>query len=129
MSDMFNVVIQYVILSTDIAQSKKYVLSLDDQQIKFPQLECNKSNVENISVELIKYIKNFIYLSDIELIPQLVCFNDISIPNKKENTVYLIYGFVVRFTPSINNCFWKEFDYFKPNESTPLLVKVIQNLS
>lgn len=127
-NDFFNIIIQYVILSTDIAQNKKYVLSLDNEKIRLPYLKCDKSNIENINIEIINHIKNFIYLSDMELIPQIVSFNDSSIPNKTDNTAYIIYGFLVRFTPSINSCYWKEFDYFKPNEFTQLIVKVIQNL-
>jgi hypothetical protein len=63
------------------------------------------------------------------MIPQLISFNDNLLPEKEENTVYLTYGFLVSFVPSLNGCYWQEFDYLKPNPYNNIIFRVIQNLS
>ena len=130
MSDCFSIKIAYAVLSTDIPNNKKYILSTTEDNISLPLLDYTEDFVNiNLESKVIEYLKNFIIVSELEMIPQLISFNDILFPNKEEKTTYILYGFIVSHVPSLNNCYWKEFDYLKPNEYNNIIFKVIQNLS
>lgn len=128
MSNRFSVKILYVVLSTDLSKNKKYVLSLDNEAIKLPTLECSNENIAQLDSEVIKYLKDMVCVNELEMLPQIICINDKFIPNMEKDTVYIVYGFVLTLTSSLNNVFWKEFDFLQPNEHSNLILKVVQNL-
>lgn len=129
MGELLSTNIHCVILSTDIPQNKKYILSLNPNEIVLPSIECTKNNIQDILKTIIEYIKNIIIVSDMEMIPQLISINEVLLPNKNAESLDIIYGFIVSFSPSLNNSFWIEFDHINTNKFTPLIIKVIQNLS
>lgn len=129
MPDLLNVNINCVVLSTDIPQNKKYILSLDRDKIVLPTIQCTTSNIENLSQTITQYLRDIILVSEMEMLPQLISANEPLLPNKNLESMDIVYGFLVSFSPNLNNSFWVEFDHITPNAYTPLIIKVIQNLS
>lgn len=128
MNDQFRVRILYVVLSTDIPNNKRYVMSLDKDSIKLPHIDCTNENLEKLDSSIIEYLKSLIFVNELEMIPQLVSVNDRFIADKEDGVFYVVYGFLLSFSPNLNNCTWKEFSYLQPNEHSNLIFKVIQNL-
>jgi hypothetical protein len=127
-SDIFKVSLNCVVLTTNISLNKKYVLSLDESNIVLPKLYLTKENLSNnLNNTVVQFLKQYIFVSDIELLPQLICLHSNNIPNETEE-INAIYGFLVNKTNSLNKCFWIEFDYLQPNTYTELLIEVIQAL-
>lgn len=129
MSDKFTVKINCVVLTTNIALNKKYVLSIDSNKMVLPSLVLSYDNLtdNNLQDSIVQFLKQYVFVSDIELFPQLINLhsNHITTDNQTLNTVY---GFLINQTNSLNNAYWIEFDYLQPVELTPLLVEVIQKL-
>lgn len=128
MSDQFKIRILYVVLSTDIPNNKRYIMSLDKDSVKLPHLDCTKDNLEKLDLSIIEHLKKLIFVNELEMIPQLISVNDKFITDKEPDIFYVVYGFVLSFSPNLNNCTWKEFSYLQPNEYSNLIFKVIQNL-
>jgi hypothetical protein len=129
-NDVFKVNIHCVVFSTDIAHNKKYILSTNDEKIEFPVLLLNKDNSLSINENLISFLKNHIYVNDLELIPQIINVNSEFIKNTDLDTptLNMIYGFIVSHSNSLNNTHWVEFDFLKPNEYSNIIFEVIQKL-
>jgi hypothetical protein len=130
MNDAFNVNIHCVVLTTNIPLNKKYVLSLNENQIVLPSFGLKPDHVldkNKFEDKIITFLKEYIFVSDIELFPQLISLNSANI-DAEPNQLNVIYGFLVNYSNSLNNCYWTEFDYLSPTEHTPLLIEVIQKL-
>lgn len=98
-----------VILTTDIVNNKQYVLSLSDQEIIFPELGCDDKCFQHIELCLIDNIKKYLTVNnELELLPQII--NLYPSPTK-ENSIDIIYGFLVTKTKLDNNGHWYEFSY------------------
>lgn len=124
----FELKINCVVLSTNKELTKRFVLSLDEKEIKFPSFYVNKNMLNNLNQHIIDFLKIYIFVSDFELMPQLINLNSLDIEKNNENCLNLVYGFVVQFTQSIDNCHWVEFNYFDPNKYLNLLAEVTQKL-
>jgi hypothetical protein len=109
--------------------NKKYILSLESDHIVLPYVEYTKNHPIDLAKTTIDYLKDIILVSEKEMIPQLISANEQLIPNKKQDTIDIVYGFIVSLSPSINNSYWVEFDHINTNQYTPLIIKAIQNLS
>jgi len=127
--DEFRISLNCVVLTTNLGLNKKYVLSLESDSIVLPKLELTKDFLESdLNNNIIKFLKEYIFVSDIELFPQIISLHSKNVPEKKEKTINTVYGFLVNQTNSLNNCFWIEFDYVQPTPYSELLVEVIQKL-
>ena len=129
----FTVKLYCVLLATNIAQSKQYILSSAKNEIEIPYLQLTKDVLADLDKNLISFMKDLIFTNDLELMPQLISLheNDISTDSTtKENTINVVYGFLVKHTDNINmeKVFWQEFNYVNPNKYSNLIMKVIQNL-
>lgn len=129
MADTFAVQLNCVVLTTNIPLNKKYVLSLDKDNIVIPALSLTKEYLSNDKLDnhIIEFLKQYIFVSDLELFPQLISLHSPYI-NNSNNHLNTIYGFLVNYTNSLNNCYWVEFDYLQPVDYMPLLIEVIQRL-
>jgi|LakMenEpi03Aug12_release.lakeMendotaPanAssembly.Ray.scaffolds.fasta_scaffold435234_2 hypothetical protein len=116
--------IQCVVLSVDIQEKKQFILSLKPNEIIFPTLECDDSFFTDQQDNIINFIRKYIFLNKIELLPQIICLDK----KQDENTINVTYGFLVTKTHSINDCSWFEFKYEEPNPHSHLLFKVTQAL-
>lgn len=124
----FGIRIHYIVLSTDIPNNKTYLLSIDKEILKLPSFEANSENINDIEKHLVEHLKNLVFTNEMEMIPQLISFNDSFIPNKVSDVVDVVYCFVLTLTPSLNGCFWKEFNYSEPSEYSNLIFKAIREL-
>lgn len=127
MSEQFKVKISFVIFGTNIEINKKYVLSLEEKDIIFPYIELSKEYLSNLDEKIVESVKKYVYVNDLELLPQLITLNNVDLP-QEDNTINVVYGFVINVTPNINNVYWYEFDFLQPNKYTNLLLEVIQKL-
>ena len=126
----FDINIHCVVFGTDIPNNKTYILSTQKEDISFPSFVLTMDNITDLDNYLIKFLKNYIFVNDLELIPQLITLNSIDIVNSETdiNTLNTIYGFIVNHTHSINNCYWLNFEYKEPMKYGNLLLEVIQKL-
>jgi hypothetical protein len=129
MFDTFEIKLNCVVLTTNIPLNKKYVLSLDKDNIIIPSLNLTKELLSNdkLDSQIIEFLKQYIFVSDLELFPQLISLHSSHL-NSTEVSLNTIYGFLVNYTNSLNNCYWVEFDYLQPVDCMPLLIEVIQRL-
>jgi hypothetical protein len=128
-SDVFIAQAKLVVLSTDIANNQQFILSLDELKIELPFLDLTHTETLNIEDSIRTYLKGLVVVSDLEMIPQLISINDPFLPNKLSNSIYIVYGFLISLTPSLNNCYWHEFQYMKSTEYSNLIFRTIQSLS
>lgn len=126
MDNKFPININCIIFSTNICKNKKYVLSLDKNNLVFPVFQLRSDMLLNIESSIIAYLKELIFVNELELIPQLITLNSIYLNQNDE--INTVYGFVVGFTQSLNNCYWYEFDLANPIHHTNLLIDTIQKL-
>jgi hypothetical protein len=128
-SDLYQVRIHCVLFAADISANKKFVLSIDKEKISFPCLELSSENIKEIDYNLVQYLKQYIFVNELELLPQLISLHNMPLANTQEQTLDVVYGFVVGYTENINsNAFWHEFDFLESNEYTNTLLEVIQKL-
>jgi hypothetical protein len=127
MTNKYNINILCVVLSTNIINNKQFVLSMSSDQIKLPTFECNPDFLNNTNVFLINYLKQYIFVSDIELLPQII-----NIENKhncKDDTINIVYGFITKNTASVGGgAQWLEFSYQQPNLYSDILLEVTNKL-
>lgn len=129
MSDQFEIKINCVVLTTNLSLGKKYVLSLDKDKLIIPSFSITNDHLsENkLNDKIIEFLKQYVFVSDLELLPQIISMHT---PHLASDTRMLntVYGFLINYTTSLNNCYWIEFDYSQPIEYMPLLIEVIQKL-
>lgn len=124
----FTVKINYVVFSTDIPNHKQFVLSLSDAQIEFPSLILNFELKRDLEKSIIEYIKQYIFVSELELIPQLIKLDASTIDPNSDSVLNIVYGFLVEHTTQINDCYWQEFNYTTSNKFSHILFETIQKL-
>jgi len=128
-NETFSVYIKYVILSTDIKNRGKYVLSMEKDNISLPTTKCVKSNFVNLKETILEHFKNLVLINPMEMMPRLISVQSEFLPEaKNQDGIYIVYGFLISKSDSLNNCYWYEFDYMKPTPYSNLLFEVIQNL-
>lgn len=125
----FKVRIYCVVLSTDIPNNKQYILSSSKDSIEIPYFNLESSMLDNLEFDIISKMKELIFVSDIELLPQLISLNSSQL-EIIENSLNTVYGFLVKYTTNINSdkVYWQEFNYLTPNKYSNLIMQVIQNL-
>jgi hypothetical protein len=128
-NDLFRINIHSIIFSVDIINNKRYVLSTDENKIEFPIITLDKQTILSINSTLIKNIKNYVYVSDLELLPQLITPHSKQIPNEDSTpTINMIYGFIINYTTSINNSYWIEYNYIDSHKYSDIIIETIQKL-
>lgn len=123
----FNVKINCVIIGTDIPNNIQYILSTNKTDIVFPCLELNAIHKENIDLYITDFLKQYIFVSELELMPQIISLHSKDLQCSK-NDLNVVYGFVVKHTININDVYWIPFDYSQTNQYSNLIFEVIQKL-
>jgi hypothetical protein len=124
----YNIYINCIVLSTDIHNNKQFVLSLSKDEIQPPQFECNIDFLNSSEKYLIEFLKKYIFVHDMELLPQLISLNYKNITSF-DDPINIVYGFITNKTNNINDSvYWYEFDYTKPNIYNRILLEVTQKL-
>lgn len=123
--------IYLTILSTDMPNNKKYVLSTKKEELNLPGFELNHDNILNIDNFIFEYLKNILVVNPLELRPSLLSINSKSLPAsiKKENELNIVYGSVIPLTQNLHNSYWQEFDFFLPHPYSNLLFEVVHSLT
>lgn len=129
---MLKVSISVIIMTTDIPNRKKYVVSSSKEQIVFPKVEINKDNKNDIEETICNFIReNYLLLSNNELMPQIVSLHQPMLC-ENEDELSVVYGCVVPKEAQYNpdKCFWTEFELLdnEKNEESYLLMNAIKNL-
>jgi len=125
--DKFYNKIYCIIFATDIPKNKKYILSTKPDSIEFINTYIEQNNVNHLEDSLVSYIKQYVFVSDLELLPQLISINNPSL-SRDIDTINIVYGFVVNHTNNINNAHWIEFDYMQESQYSNVLFEVIRKL-
>lgn len=131
MSDIqqFIVKANCVVLGVDMKNMKKYVLSTDKENIIFPQVTLDKESIKTVNATIVDYLhKNVNYVSDIELLPQLINLHSNYIDNPETTDLNAVYGFVVDYNPDIKEWYWIEFDELQPVKYSNVIFEVMQKL-
>jgi len=126
----FSIKIHCVVIGTDLRNNKQYLLSLDEKETVFPSFFLDNTNKSNIEESVVDFLKQYVGVSELELMPQLISLNytDLSSNNKKKNQINTVYSSLVNQNSSINNAYWVEFDFLNPNKYINLIFEVIQKL-
>lgn len=124
MDSLYKVNFKCVVLTTQEKFNKQYVLSLDEKDFNPPVLTLDNTISNNVDSHLIKFLQQLVVASEIELIPQLI---EIEIPDST-NEIDIIYGFLIKHTENINNCYWLEFSLANEAPYTNTILHVIQRL-
>lgn len=131
MSDIHKFIVKAncVVLGVDIKNSKKYVLSTKIDDIIFPYVILDQESIKSINGTLVEYLHNNItYVSDIELLPQLINLHSNYIDNESMTDLNSIYGFVIDYNPNIKDWYWVEFNELEPVKYSNIIFEVIQKL-
>ena len=124
----FDITCYCIVLSTDIPNNKKYILSLDKDTIILPKIPATLELIKSTNQTLINYLKELqIADNDLSLIPQIISLHSPHI-EAEEHEVNTVYGFLVDYHTSIKNSYWIPFEYTEPNKYSNLIFDVIQKL-
>lgn len=127
--DLFCPILHCVVFGTNKQTNKKFVLSINRDKIIFPKLSLTKDLLNNdIEDNLIKFLKQYVFVSDMYLMPQLINIHSSIFDTQQENILNIIYGFVIEQTININNSYWIELDLTKSIPENTLLYEVIHKL-
>lgn len=126
----FNININCVVFGVSEQLNKKCVLSTDKTNIVFPKLALNTNHLDKINENIISFLKEYIFVSDMELIPQFINIHS-KLLQTDINTLEVVYGSIVTYNNNINpSCaFWIDFDMLKEEPVNAILYEVIQKLS
>lgn len=126
MNSLFKVNLQCIVLTSEIEKNKKYVLTKQKDIWDPPILELNSDwGFVNFDAQIIKKMKDLIFVNDLELLPQIISIKKYS----DDNILDIIYGFIVNYSESLSDCYWLEFDLLQEKEYSGILFEVIQKLT
>lgn len=126
MNSLFKVNLQCIVLTSEIEKNKKYVLTKQKDIWDPPILELNSDwDFVNFDTQIIKKMKELIFVNDLELLPQIISIKKYS----DDNILDIIYGFIVNYSESLSDCYWLEFDLLQEKEYSGILFEVIQKLT
>lgn len=125
----FNIIANLVVICANLHNGKKYILSLNNNDIKLPSLELDKDKLLVLNRTLMDYLKSLNIGNDNMsiLIPQIISLDSTHIESDSES-INVVFGFLVDYYSNINNCYWIEFDYGIPNKYSNLIFEVVQKL-
>lgn len=127
--DRFALKCYLVLISADVTNGKQYILSNKKNILEIPNIYIKEDSIAKVEDYLVSYMKSLIFVSDLELIPQIININNTSI-NQTKGEINIVYGFVVGLTNSINTpeVYWYEFDYQTHTKYSELIAEVIRKL-
>lgn len=124
MNQIYKVNIKCIVLTVKPEIDKRYILSIDQNDWIPPEIPLNNEILLDADTEVVKKMKEFIFTSDLELMPQLISIKQ----GMKDTDIDIIYGFIISYTTSLNNCVWLEFDLTQEKPYSQLILEVAQKL-
>jgi len=134
---VYNIYVNLFIVSVDMNTEKKYILSTEPDNIRPVVIDLNNENRFRIKSYLANFIRSIIPMNIMGIIPQIInLHSDILLSSYKkagltidENGVYVVYGCLVdNLKPIDENYHWLEFAFEIPNDFSPNIFEVCQNL-
>lgn len=127
---MFNVNIHCVVFGVNASLNKRCVLSVDNDKLVLPKFILQNDLLKNLNENIIKFLKQYVFVNDLELLPQLISLNHVSL-NQEQDTLDIVYGFIIDYNSSIDNtkAYWIDFDILKEQPLSLVLLETIQKLS
>ena len=129
---MYNVNINCVIFGVNIGLNKKCILSLNKEDIKFPKMVLKLDDLNDINNNIIKFLKTYIFINELELIPQIISFNNPILNDENNNNeINTVYGFIIDYKSSIDNSkvYWIDFDILKEHKYSTVIFETMQKLT
>jgi hypothetical protein len=132
MNDLFYIRANCVIFSVNLENNKRYIFSLDSDNIVLPYLTINSTNINHINLSIINSLKNYILddtfnAMNIGIQPQIINAHCSEIASE-DNVMNLIFGMLVDQYTNIRNSFWIDFEVLKSTKYHNLFFDVIRNL-
>lgn len=124
MDSLFKVNVKAIVISTKIEVNKKYLLSQKEKVWNPIFFDLNEEILSNPQQNIIQKMKQYIFVNELELLPQLI---NIKLNDNKE--LDIIYGFLINYTESLKDCFWVEFNLSEELSYSNLILEVIQKLN
>lgn len=126
---MFNINAHCVLFGVNEHLNKRAILSTSQEEIIFPVLSFDESSILKINESIIAFLKNYIFVSDLILIPQIINLNSSTL-NQNSTTLEMVFGFIVDYNSSIDpsKAFWIDFDPMKECKLSPIIFETIQKL-
>jgi len=126
----FNINLNFVILTTEVEKNLQYILSTDSSDIVLPNTQLNFEWIDNLELNIIDYLqKNYIFVSEYDLMPQIISVNSKHIDKISDNTLNMVYGFIVPYSKNLSDkAYWIKFDYLNPIKYSNLIFEVVQKL-
>lgn len=124
---MFNINIHCIVFGVSEPFNKRCILSTTKDDINLPFMSLKNTN--NINSQIIEFLKDFIFVNDLVLIPQIINIHS-SILNKENNTIDMLFGFIIDYRSSINETkvFWIDFDPMVEHKLSPIFFETMQKL-
>lgn len=130
---MFNINIHCVIFGVNISLNKKCILSSNKEDIEFLKLNLQPIHINDINNSIIKFLKQFIFINELELIPQIITINNnlLKSTSNIEDEINIVYGFIIDYKSSIdtNNVNWIDFDILKEHKYSTVIFETMQKLA
>lgn len=127
---MLNVNAHCVIFGVNPSLNKRCVLSTEKNDLKFPYLVLNENYIDDIAENIIQFLKQYIFVNDLVLIPQLVTINSKPL-NSEPKTLDTVFAFIVDYNSSIDTskvC-WLDFNPLIEHKFSPTIFEAMQKLS
>lgn len=125
---MFKVNIHCVVFGVNESLNKRCILSTNKQDIVFPVMEL--TDAEKINNQVIAFLKQYIFVNDLVLIPQIINLHS-PILNTEKDVLNIVLGFITDYNSSIDNTqvYWLDFDLMKEHKFSPIIFETIQKLT
>lgn len=126
---MFNINIHCVVFGVNPALNKKCVLSTNTETLTLPSFTLEQNQLDNLEQNIINFLKTYIFVNDLELLPQHICMHH-SVLSEDKDSINTVYGFIINYSSSINNekCYWIDFDPMKEQKLSSVLLQTVQKL-
>lgn len=134
---MYNIYLNLFIVSVDMNTEKKYILSTDPKSIRPLVIDLNNEIKYKVKSYLANFIRDIIPMNIMGILPQIINLHSDMLTSsyKKanlpidENGVYVVYGCLVdHLRPIKDQYHWLEFAFEIPNDFSPNIFEVCQNI-
>lgn len=127
---MFNININCVVFGVNELLNKRCVLSTSPTEIILPKFSLDQNQIKQLNKNIITFVKNYAFVSDLELMPQMISFNH-DVLNSDPLTLETVYGFIIDYNSNIDpaKCYWIDFDPLKEHRLSVVLFDTMQKLS
>jgi len=127
---MFIINVHCIVFGVSTLLNKRCILSLNKDEINFPKFKLETKDIKNINQSIIDFLKQYIFVNDLVLMPQIINLNS-PILNNEENALDIVFGFIVDYQSSLNKdlVHWIDFDPMVENKFSTVLFETMQKLS